>query len=106
MFVLLFLTPVFEKLPYNTMAAIIIVGVAGLVEFEEAIYLFKVKGGVGGRGGEGGWRGGGGGLQQGEVMLYQRPPCRGLLRAPFASRRPPTEVQLAATLSKVHRWWC
>jgi hypothetical protein len=43
MFVLLFLTPVFEKLTYNTMAAIIIVGVAGLVEIEEAVYLFKVR---------------------------------------------------------------
>ena len=44
MFVLLFLTPVFEKLPYNTMAAIIIVGVSGLVEVQQAIYLFKVSG--------------------------------------------------------------
>jgi hypothetical protein len=58
MFVLLFLTPVFEKLPYNTMAAIIIVGVAGLVEFEEAIYLFKV-------GEVRGWVSGGGGRGQG-----------------------------------------
>jgi hypothetical protein len=43
MFVLLFLTPVFEKLPYNTMAAIIIVGVTQLCEFGTAIFLFKVS---------------------------------------------------------------
>lgn len=42
MFVLLFLTRVFEMLPYNTMAAIIIAGVSSLVEFDVAIYLFKV----------------------------------------------------------------
>ncbi|WIA41485.1 hypothetical protein OEZ86_008861 [Tetradesmus obliquus] len=41
MFVLLFLTKVFELLPYNTMAAIIIAGVMGLVEFDTAIYLMK-----------------------------------------------------------------
>lgn len=41
MFVLLFLTKVFELLPYNTMAAIIIAGVAGLVEFDTAAYLFR-----------------------------------------------------------------
>jgi hypothetical protein len=51
MFVLLFLTKVFELLPYNTMAAIIIAGVMGLVEFDTAIYLLKV-GEIGG----GGWR--------------------------------------------------
>ena len=44
MFVLLFLTPMFEKLPYNTMAAIIIVGVSGLVELDQAVYLFRVSG--------------------------------------------------------------
>jgi sulfate transporter 4 len=43
MFVLLFLTKVFELLPYNTMAAIIISGVMGLVEFDTAIYLMKVR---------------------------------------------------------------
>jgi sulfate transporter 4 len=42
MFVLLFLTKVFELLPYNTMAAIIISGVMGLIEFDTAIYLMKV----------------------------------------------------------------
>jgi hypothetical protein len=47
MFVLLFLTKVFELLPYNTMAAIIISGVMGLVEFDTAIYLMKVRGGGG-----------------------------------------------------------
>ncbi|KAI8466625.1 MAG: proton/sulfate transporter [Monoraphidium minutum] len=41
MFVLLFLTPVFAKLPYNTIAAIIIVGVTQLIEFSMAVYLFK-----------------------------------------------------------------
>jgi sulfate transporter 4 len=41
MFVLLFLTKVFELLPYNVMAAIIIAGVAGLVEFDTAAYLFR-----------------------------------------------------------------
>lgn len=41
MFVLLFLTKVFELLPYAVMAAIIISGVAGLVEFDTAAYLFR-----------------------------------------------------------------
>ena len=41
MLVLLFATPVFAKLPYNTIAAIIIVGVAQLVEFPTALYLFR-----------------------------------------------------------------
>lgn len=43
MFVLLFMTKVFSLLPYNTMAAIIIAGVSTLVEFDTAIYLFKVS---------------------------------------------------------------
>lgn len=43
MFVLLFLTKVFALLPYNTMAAIIIAGVLTLVEFDTALYLFKVR---------------------------------------------------------------
>jgi hypothetical protein len=47
MFVLLFLTKVFELLPYNTMAAIIISGVMGLIEFDTAIYLMKVRAGAG-----------------------------------------------------------
>jgi MFS superfamily sulfate permease-like transporter len=41
MFVLLFMTKVFELLPYAVMAAIIISGVAGLVEFDTAAYLFR-----------------------------------------------------------------
>jgi sulfate transporter 4 len=41
MMVLLFLTKVFELLPYATMAAIIIAGVTGLVEFDTAAYLFR-----------------------------------------------------------------
>jgi sulfate transporter 4 len=43
MFVLLFMTTIFSLLPYNTMAAIIIAGVSTLVEFDTAIYLFKVS---------------------------------------------------------------
>jgi hypothetical protein len=46
---------VFEKLPYNTIAAIIIVGVSQLVELDMAVYLFKV-GALGGFGGGGGVR--------------------------------------------------
>jgi MFS superfamily sulfate permease-like transporter len=42
MMVLLFITPVFERLPYNAMAAIILSSVAGLFNLEEALYLFKV----------------------------------------------------------------
>ena len=42
MLVLLFLTPIFERLPNNTMAAIIIVGVSGLCELGVAVELFKV----------------------------------------------------------------
>lgn len=72
MFVLLFLTKVFELLPYNTMAAIIIAGVMGLVEFDTAIYLMKVCKGEGGQGvfvcvcggGGGGGRGADGGAGQ------------------------------------------
>ena len=40
--VLLFLTPIFEKLPLNTLAAIVISGVMGLFDYEEAIYLWRV----------------------------------------------------------------
>eukprot|EP00798_Chlamydomonas_sp_ICE-L_P018758 gene18758-25290_t len=43
MFVLLFLTGVFAKLPFNVLAAIVIVSVAGLFEFEQAIFLWKVN---------------------------------------------------------------
>jgi len=41
-FVLLFLTSVFELLPLNTLAAIVISGVLGLLDFEEAAKLWKV----------------------------------------------------------------
>jgi len=40
--VLLFLTPVFEMLPLNVLAAIVISGVLGLLDYPEAIYLWKV----------------------------------------------------------------
>lgn len=40
--VLLFLTPVFAILPLNVMGAIVISGVSGLFEYEQAIYLYKV----------------------------------------------------------------
>eukprot|EP00195_Chlamydomonas_chlamydogama_P003258 CAMPEP_0202921966 /NCGR_PEP_ID=MMETSP1392-20130828/77673_1 /ASSEMBLY_ACC=CAM_ASM_000868 /TAXON_ID=225041 /ORGANISM="Chlamydomonas chlamydogama, Strain SAG 11-48b" /LENGTH=735 /DNA_ID=CAMNT_0049615567 /DNA_START=253 /DNA_END=2460 /DNA_ORIENTATION=- len=42
-FVLLFLTPVFANVPFNALGAIVVVSVASLVEFEQAIYLFKVN---------------------------------------------------------------
>ncbi len=42
MCVLLFLTPVFRLMPYNTMAAIIIVGVSALIEFGVAYELLRV----------------------------------------------------------------
>ena len=41
-FVLLFLTTVFELLPLNTLAAIVISGVLGLLDYEEAMKLWKV----------------------------------------------------------------
>lgn len=41
--VLLFLTPVFRLMPYNVMAAIIIVGALQLVEVDTAIELFKAS---------------------------------------------------------------
>jgi sulfate transporter 4 len=40
--VLLLLTPVFEKLPLNVLAAIVISGVLGLLDYTEAIYLWRV----------------------------------------------------------------
>lgn len=43
MCVLLFLTPVFRLMPYNTMGAIIIVGVIQLVEVGVAYELFRVS---------------------------------------------------------------
>ena len=42
-FVLLFLTGFFAKLPFCIMGAIVIVSVCSLVEFEQAIYLWKVR---------------------------------------------------------------
>jgi sulfate transporter 4 len=42
--VLLVLTPVFEKLPLNVMGAIVVSGVSGLFEYEQAVHLFKVGG--------------------------------------------------------------
>ena len=41
-FVLLFLTGFFARIPFNVLAAIVIVSVSGLIEFEQAIYLWKV----------------------------------------------------------------
>eukprot|EP00192_Tetraselmis_astigmatica_P007586 CAMPEP_0117680504 /NCGR_PEP_ID=MMETSP0804-20121206/18396_1 /TAXON_ID=1074897 /ORGANISM="Tetraselmis astigmatica, Strain CCMP880" /LENGTH=749 /DNA_ID=CAMNT_0005490023 /DNA_START=80 /DNA_END=2329 /DNA_ORIENTATION=- len=40
--ILLFITPVFEWMPFNALAAIVISGVVGLVEFNEMMFLFKV----------------------------------------------------------------
>ncbi|CAB9501297.1 Sulfate transporter 4.1, chloroplastic [Seminavis robusta] len=42
MLVLLFLTPVFEQMPLAVLAAIVISGVLGLLDYPEAIYLWKV----------------------------------------------------------------
>jgi len=41
-FVLLFLTPVFEQLPLCVLAAIVISGVLGLLDYPEMMYLWKV----------------------------------------------------------------
>lgn len=41
-FVLLLLTSLFEKMPLATLAAIVISGVLGLLDYPEAIYLYKV----------------------------------------------------------------
>jgi MFS superfamily sulfate permease-like transporter len=43
MFVLLFMTPVFELMPYNAMGAIIVSGVIGLFEGKEAWFLLKTN---------------------------------------------------------------
>ena len=43
MFVLLFLTPVFKLMPYNCLAAVIIIGVSTLVDLETPIHFFKVS---------------------------------------------------------------
>lgn len=42
-FVLLFLTPVFERLPMCMIGAIVISAVSGLLEYEQALHLFKVR---------------------------------------------------------------
>jgi sulfate transporter 4 len=43
MMVLLFITPVFERMPYNAMGAIILSSVFGLFEISEARFLFKAN---------------------------------------------------------------
>jgi sulfate transporter 4 len=43
MLVLLFLTPVFERMPYNATGAIIVSGVIGLFEGKEAWFLFRTN---------------------------------------------------------------
>jgi MFS superfamily sulfate permease-like transporter len=42
MFVLLFLTQVFELLPLSILAAIVISFVSGMFDYHEAVYLYKV----------------------------------------------------------------
>lgn len=42
MLVLLFMTSIFEYIPLATLAAIVISGVIGLLDYDEAIYLWKV----------------------------------------------------------------
>ncbi|GIL90343.1 hypothetical protein Vretimale_18206 [Volvox reticuliferus] len=42
-FVLIFLTPVFAHLPMCTLGAIVVSSVTGLLEYEQAIYLFRVN---------------------------------------------------------------
>jgi sulfate transporter 4 len=42
-FVLLFLTPVFEQLPMNALGAIVISGVAGLFDYEQAWELWNLR---------------------------------------------------------------
>eukprot|EP00892_Ulva_mutabilis_P007475 jgi/Ulvmu1/509/UM001_0517.1 len=41
MMVLLFITPVFERVPYSVMGAVVMSSVIGLFEISEAIFLFK-----------------------------------------------------------------
>ena len=43
MLVLLFITPVFERLPFNAMGAIVLSSVLGLLELSEARFLFKAN---------------------------------------------------------------
>jgi len=42
-FVLLFLTAFFEKLPLSVLGAIVISGVLGLLDYDEAMYLWRVR---------------------------------------------------------------
>lgn len=42
-FVLLCLTPVFQHLPLNALAAIVITGVIGLLDFQRALFLLQVR---------------------------------------------------------------
>lgn len=41
MLVLLFITPVFERVPYSVMGAVVMSSVIGLFEISEAVFLFK-----------------------------------------------------------------
>jgi sulfate transporter 4 len=41
--VLLFLTPLFSNLPYNVLGAVVLSSVSSLLEYEQAIYLFRVS---------------------------------------------------------------
>ena len=43
MFVLLFLTPVFKFMPYNCLAAVIIIGVSSLLDLGTPVHYFKVS---------------------------------------------------------------
>ena len=43
MLVLLFITPVFERVPYNAMGAIVLSSVLGLFELSEARFLFRAN---------------------------------------------------------------
>lgn len=43
MLVLLFITPVFERVPYNAMGAIVLSSVIGLLDIAEARFLFKAN---------------------------------------------------------------
>ncbi len=42
-FVLLCLTPVFQHMPLNALAAIVITGVIGLLDFQRALFLLQVR---------------------------------------------------------------
>jgi len=42
-FVLLFLTPLFSHLPYNVLGAVVVASVVSLLEYEQAIYLFRIS---------------------------------------------------------------